>query len=142
VTPEAFVAERIADLSTVAGNRVYMLKLPQKPTLPAVRVQLIDDVTEQHLRGPQPTTTRVQVDAFAADGVNAYATLRQLSDEIHGDGLGPMASGVFGFKGDYGSPAIRIQNVRLAFRGQPVFEGEEVNLLRIRQDYFVDWSAA
>lgn len=144
MTVEAWARARILALSTSAGSRVYMLKLPQNPTLPAVRLQWIDEVTDQHLRGPNPSTTRLQVDAYVSEGSgDPYAIVRELADDIHGDGLGTGASGLFGFKGPVGSPvALLIENVRLAFRGQPIYEAEEIKALRIRQDYLIDWRAA
>jgi len=33
------------------GPRVYQLKLPQQPTLPAIRVQLVAEPAAYHLRG-------------------------------------------------------------------------------------------
>lgn len=119
-----------------------MLKLPQDATFPAVRVQWIDDVQGQHLRGPQPPVSRVQVDAYVAEGAEAYALVKALADDIHGDGLGDNASGVFGWRGEFGSPAIKIEDVRLAFRGPARYEGDEIRLLGIRQDYFIHWRAA
>ncbi len=144
MTPEEFVVARIEDIGTSAGERVWQLKLPQDPVLPAVRVQLIVGVTEQHLRGPQGTTrTRVQVDSFAAEsGADPYRTVRDLADAIRGDGLGTEASGLFGFKGEMGSPAIRVENVELVSDGPVDYEGDELRLLRIRQDYRVHWRAA
>lgn len=140
------MAERIVDLSTVAGSRVHMLKLPQRPTLPAVRVQLIGTPQGQHLRGPEGSfVSRVQVDSFEAEAVGstAYTSVRGLADEIAGDGHGDSATGVWGFVGlSQGSPAIRIDNVELVHDGTPQYEGEELRLLRIRQDYLVHWRAA
>lgn len=143
MTPEGFVADRIVDINTAAGARVYQLKLPQDPTLPAVRVQRIGNVREQHLRGPQGTVvTRVQVDSFVAEASGAYGSVTDLADAIKGDGLGDVASGLFGFKGTHGSPAILIENVEIVHDGTPDYEGEELRLLRIRQDYLVHWRAA
>ena len=141
MSPEEFVAERIAGLGTDAGSRVHMLKLPQRPTLPAVRVQAIGGVEDQHLRGPQGVNvTRVQVDSFAAETGDAYYTVRAMADAIMGEGEGDSASGVWGFIGwSVGSPAIRIANVELVHDGTPTYEADELRLIRIRQDYLVHW---
>jgi hypothetical protein len=141
MTPEGVVLERIVAIGTAAGARVYMLKLPQKPTLPAVRVQRIGGFRGEHLRGPQNLhVTRVQVDSFAADVGDAYATVEGLADEIRGDGLGPSASGLAGWIGEMGSPGIRVLNVVVDHDGTPDYEGNELRLARIRQDYLVHWS--
>lgn len=145
MTPEEWAVDRIEAISTSAGSRVWMLKLPQRPTLPAVRVQLVVGVFEQHLRGPQGTVrTRVQVDSFAAEsGADPYRTVRDLADAVRGDGLGPDASGLWGFKGDSGgSPSILIENVEIVNDGPVEYEGDELRLLRIRQDYRIHWRAA
>lgn len=137
------MVERIVALNTSASSRVYPLKLPQKPTLPAVRVQRIGGVREQHLRGPQgQTITRVQVDSFVADTGDAYAAVTDLAEEVKGDGLGDQASGLWGYKGSMGSPAIQIDNVEIVHDGTPEYEAEELRLVRIRQDYLVHWRAA
>lgn len=144
MTPEEFVVARIEDIATPAGSRVWQLKLPQEPVLPAVRVQLVAGVHRQHLRGPDGLTfTRVQVDSFAAEsGADPYDSVRDLADAIKGDGLGANASGLWGFTGEMGSPAIRVANVELVSDGPVDYEGEELKLLRIRQDYRVHWRAA
>jgi hypothetical protein len=146
VTPEVIVATRVAAIGAVTaivGQRVYMLKLPQRPTLPAVRVQRIDDVRDQHLRGPvNVNVARVQVDVFVADaGSDAYDTASDLMDAIKGDGLGPNASGLWGWIGSFGSPDdVRVLNAELA--GDSVdYEGDELRLLRMRQDFLLHWRA-
>jgi hypothetical protein len=144
VTPEGFVRDRIVDIATAAGSRVYMLKLPQKPTLPAVRVQRIGGLQDQHLRGPDGINrTRVQVDSYAAETADAYATVEALAADIRGDGLGASASGLWGFLGwSNASPSIQIVNVELDHDGTPDYEAGELRLLRIRQDYIVHWKDA
>src|SRR5688572_22754983 len=99
-----------------------MLKLPQKPTLPAVRVQRIGTVRDQHLRGPDGhQVTRVQVDAYAADVADAYDTVEGLAAAIRGNGLGNVASGVWGWTGELGSPSFRIMNIALEHDGTPEY---------------------
>jgi hypothetical protein len=141
--PEDVARERIVDINTAAGERVYMLMLPQRPTLPAVRVQLVGGFRGQHLRGPlNRYVTRVQVDSYAAasSGADAYADVQSLASAIRGDGLGPSASGLAGWIGEMGSPGIRVMNVEIDHDGTPDFEGGELRLVRIRQDYLVHWS--
>lgn len=133
MTAEGFVMALIAGLGTSAVSRVYMLKLPQLPTTPAVRVQRISNPRDQHLRGPDGhQITRVQVDSYATD----YFTAETLAAAIRGDGKG---SGLWGWTGQIGSPPITVMNVELPFDGTPEEEPAEKNLVRIRQDYLVHW---
>lgn len=144
MNPEQAVLARIQQLSAVTaiiGTRAYLLVLPQSPTYPAVRVQLIDDMETQHLRGPEGlATARVQVDAYAKvqSGANPYTTASALMEVIHGDGLGPVASGVYGWKGDIGSPPFRIKNCR-PMRFSKDFDPEELNIVTVSRDYLVDY---
>jgi hypothetical protein len=79
---------------------------------------------------------------FAAQA-SGYTVVKALAEDVKGDGLGPSASGLWGFKGEVGSPPeMRIENVELIHDGTPDYEDEELNLLRIRQDYLVHWKAA
>lgn len=140
MSPEEAVLNRIVDLNTSAGTRVYMLKLPQNVTLPAVRVQVIDDPGDYHLRGgSRPQVARVQVDAVAqeASGVGAYEVALQLADEINGDDLGSGLSGAIWSAA--GSPTSL--DVIGAFRvdRQPMYDPEELRQVRIRQDYSIHY---
>lgn len=148
MTPEQAVLERLVDCSGVTdlvGSRIYLLKLPQRPTLPAIRIQRISSPRFQHLRGPlYPARSRVQVDTFAAEssGGNAHAQATAVAEAVRGDGLGPGASGLWGWKGELGSPAeFRVLNIEVAFDGDPEYLADELRAVRIRQDYFVHWSA-
>lgn len=135
MTPEAAILARIVALNTSAGARVYQLKLPQSPTLPAVRVQLVDDLTQAHLRGGGSNlrVARVQVDAYAREGsgTDPYAEATDLAAEITGDDAG---SGLSGFRGTVSGMAI--ESVQVIDR-QAMYEAEELRLVRVRQDFSV-----
>lgn len=146
MTVEQIIADRVAELPTVValvGSRVYLDKLPHSPTYPAVRVQLVDDVEPRyHTRGRnRPITARVQVDAFAheASGVDPYAQVTALAEAIDGDGEGPAASGLSGWKGRVGSPSVTIHS---CFRTSRLrrYDPDELNLLIQTQDYLVSYS--
>jgi hypothetical protein len=142
VTPEQAVLERVLDIADVAalvGARGYLLKLPQGPTLPAVRVQLIDEVGDPHLRGSGgPKRSRVQVDAFApeASGSDPYAVASAVADAIAGPGDGTGLDGWIGSSG--GSPAVTVTGAFLIDRAVS-YEPGELRLVRVRQDYLVRW---
>jgi hypothetical protein len=145
VTVEEAVAERIlalAPVAAIAGTRVYQLKLPQAPTLPAVRVQLIDETPSYHLRGRFGLSpARVQVDAFAEErsGADPYAEAAALADAICGDRVAAgQPVGLSGWRGDAGgSPAtLRVGFVRLVDR-RPMYEHGATRMVRMQLDFTV-----
>lgn len=139
MTPEQLILERIKDLNTLAGDRVWMLKLPQFPQLPAVRVELIDDVTDYHLRGGNLLKrARVQVDAYAGEsgGGDPYDTAADLANQINGDDAGSGLSAAWWDSAI--SPACEVTGVFRLDRFVS-YEAEEQRLVRIRQDYDVHY---
>lgn len=142
MTVEEAIAARVADLAPVTAlvsSRVYLDRLPQAVTYPAVLVQLVSDPPQYHLRG-RKYRARVQVDAYAreASGVDAYAAAANLAAAIDGDGKGPAATGLSGWKGSVGSPPFVILG---CFRTSRLrrYDPDELNLLTMSQDYFVDY---
>lgn len=137
MTPEEAIAERILTISAVTalvGTRVYVEKLPQAGTYPAVLVQLVHEPTEYHLRGGLRFRARIQVDAYAAEaaGVDAYEQVTNLAEAIHGDDAG---SGLSGWTGTIGSPGFHVTGV-LRIERDRGYEPDELRLLRQRQDYW------
>jgi len=127
-------------LSALVATRVYLDKLPQTPTYPCVRVTLIDEQEGYHVRGGTAVkTSRVQVDAFAKElsGVDPYALAAAVADAIHGDEAG---SGLSGYQGSFGSPAIEIQGVFRMDRRR-YYDPDELRVLTMSQDYQVAYRA-
>lgn len=140
MTPEEAVAARVLDISAVTAlvsTRVYIDKLPQQPTYPAVLVQLVHEPSDdaEHLRGGARRKARVQVDAYEAEtnGGDAYTTVNTLADAIRGDDAG---SGLSGWVGSIGSPPFRVTAIRFIERVR-AYEPAEFRLLRQRQDYWI-----
>lgn len=138
MTPEEAVAARLLDIGAVTalvGARVYLDKLPQAGTYPAVLVQLISEPTDYHLRGGLRDRARVQVDAYVAEanGADSYTQVMALADAINGDDAG---SGLSGWTGELGSPALRITGILRVDRSRS-YEPDELRLLRQRQDFLV-----
>lgn len=141
MSPEEAVVARLGDIAAVnalVGTRIYQLKLPQKPTLPAIRVQEISEVRSYHLRGGSSRgRTRVQVDVYANEtaGNDPYGDAIALAAAVHGDEAG---SGLSGWVGDVdGSPAsMRVTGILRDSRTVE-YEAEELRLVRVRQDYLV-----
>lgn len=143
MTVEEVVRERLLDLPDVTalvGTRIYQQRLPQGGTLPAVRVQIISEPTDYHLRGGSGMyRARVQVDVFAhASADDPYADVTEIAAAIHGDDAG---SGLSGWHGQAGGspPAMRVHVARRVDR-MVRFESEELQQVRCRQDYMVDWT--
>ena len=145
MTVEEAVWARILALPAVAAivsTRVYQTILPQRPTLPAVRVMLVDDPRAQHFRGPEGTRKgRVQVDAYGG-GADPEAEAIALSAAIDGDGLGTNASGLFGWIGDIGSPPFEVLNVSYASGRKKDYEAAEKREVRVILDYYVTYREA
>lgn len=132
MTPAATIKTRLSGLSavtTLVGTRIYVDLLPQKVTLPAIRLQRISERAMGHLRGASAMRlARVQVDALATTLESATA----IADAAHGDDAG---SGLSGFTGNVSGQAV--------FAILPVdvrsdYEGEELTpLWRVSRDYLV-----
>jgi hypothetical protein len=135
VTVESAVrAVLVADpgVGALVGGRVYQLKLPQGVTLPAVRVQLIDNPAAYHLRGADAlSAARVQTDVYAAEtsGGDPYRVAESVADAVD--------AALSGKKLDVGSPPAR--HIAGAFRisRRTQYEGDVLREVRILQDYDV-----
>lgn len=143
MTPETAVTDRllaIGALTALVSTRVYQLRLPQSATFPAVRVQLVGEVEDVHLRGASGLSrTRVQVDAFdrESSGADPYAGAADVAEAIHGDGSGNGLAGWIGEAG--GSPATIAVRTVLRVDRFVDYEPGEMRLVRVRQDYHVFW---
>lgn len=117
------------DVRVFAASRVYQLKLPQQPTLPAIRVQLISEPAIYHLRGfTNLLQAVVQIDAFANEfdvlRPDPYDTVQQLSVAIDRCLSGSR----------FHDPPITVAgSVRLG--RQPLYDADELRLARIMHEY-------
>lgn len=76
---------RIIAASTGAGSRVTWVERPQSAALPAVTLQIVSDLREQHLRGFQSIrNTRVQIDCWAKSEDNGagYSKATALKEAV------------------------------------------------------------
>lgn len=133
MSPEQAIVARLLATSAVTalvGQRVWLLKLPQKPTLPAIRVQLIDNPQGKHLRGPnRSTAARVQVDCYQAEGAaTPYDTIVAVATAVNA----ALVNEPFDVS------SVRVTNVEELDR-RSLYEADELNLLRMFQDFRV-WS--
>lgn len=139
--------EQVSAVTNVVSDRLYAVNPPQQPTTPYVRVQRISSPLDQHLRGPgYPAQWRFQVDCCDADGdgKDPLGTVDALAAAVIGDGLGPGASGLFGWMGQLGGSPVRfnVRNVELLHAGDREFFPEEMRMVRVRTDFLFHWSPA
>ena len=139
---ETAIRDRLAAdaaVSAIVGTRVYRLKLPQNPTLPAVRVQRISRVEyEGHLRGRAARfRSRVQVDALAneydSNNPDPLGTQESLMRAID-DALVAQA-----FDSGDSPPSIRVWLICQA-NAMEEYDANELRQVKGSQDYFVIWS--
>jgi hypothetical protein len=141
VTPEEAVVARLESLTPVTalvGDRIYLHMLPEGAAYPAVRVQLVAEDSEYHIRGQVAMkSARVQVDHYTHEtsGVDAYAALATLAAAIDGDGNGTAATGLSGWKGSIGSPAFDVSGCFRVMRMGPRYDEDELQVLTMTQDY-------
>lgn len=129
----------VSALTALVSTRIYSLKLPQTPTLPAVRLQQVSEVEPMQLRGSSGLArARVQVDAYAQEGsgTDPYAQAHQVSAAAHGTFAGGAASGLNGWRGTVGSPGFEILEIESAGL-QEGFNPEELRQVIVSRDYFV-----
>ena len=137
----------ITPLTALIGQRVYPAKLTQGERRPSVVFQCFRAGQGQHLRGPVGIQeTRLQADVYVdeASSDDPFSDANAIMEALYGDGLGPTASGLFGFVGDLGgSPAtLRILNVAdVLTRGPLSDQDNEVVRVRLQQDFLVHWKA-
>jgi hypothetical protein len=83
---------------------------------------------------------RVQVDAIAnvTTGGNGYTTVRNLTEVLHGNGRGPSATGLLGWKGTIGP--LTITGIFSILDAVAEITPDAVNQIRMRRDYQVWFS--
>ena len=138
MTPVVAVIARLRDaapLTALVSTRVVNQHLGQNPTLPCVVAFEVDAFNGQHLRGPDGLgRARVQVESRAA----TKPVVDAVAAAVHGDGLGPNASGLFGWMGSVGSPSFDIVNVEDAGR-RAGYDADELRQYWVQRDYIVKY---
>lgn len=123
MTPAEVVRERILAISAVTaliGSRCYSVIFPQKPTWPSARVQDINEIEDLHLRGSVGVIeglVQVEVISGQRTAVSALSEAKQVMALIHGATQGfaaGIATGLLGWSGSIGSPAVTVDVVRPA----------------------------
>lgn len=126
-------------VTALVASRIYAQTLPQSPTLPAVRLQVISEDEALHLRGTNGLLrTRVQVDSIAevTSGSDVRADATAVDAAVHGDGAN---SGLCAYTGVSGG--IHIESVLPADRREG-YDAEELRQYVVSRDYYVTFRAA
>lgn len=148
---EEGVIWRLLEIPAVVAlisTRAYPLLLPQMPVLPAVRVQVVNEGQHYHLRGQTNAAgTLIQVDSYAErrSGADPFADASELARAIKGT-WEPGASsstppdGLSGWRGRVGGspPTLEIRGAFFVNRAT-IFEPNEFRLVRVRQDFRIQW---
>lgn len=116
-------------VTALVSTRVYAMTLPQHPTFPAIRVSLIDEPEQYHLRGKERMTrARVQVDCFARkmSGNDPKALATSIATAVN-DALTVEGWSV-------GSPPLVVSGAFQILR-RLVFESEELQIVREMRDF-------
>jgi hypothetical protein len=125
--------DRMMDLSAVTAlvsSRVYVQVLPQRPTLPAVRLQKIDEQQGMQFRGSIGVVrARVQVDAVST---TREASL-EIDQAIAGTGDG---TGLIGWRGTVASPSEEILAI-LPSNVTEQYDADDLNQFKVIRDYIV-----
>ena len=143
---EMAIADRVAGLAPVvaiAGARVYLDRLPQSPTYPCVRVELVDDLAHDAPAGPGGPGHRAhpgrRLRRSQVSGADPYQVASDLADAIEGDGLGDGASGCRVSRHDRRqSRAARCWGFPDRSAGAE-YDPDELRVITISQDYRVEY---
>lgn len=120
----------IAAVTALVGSRVTTGQLPQSTDLPAVLVEVVDDVPAAHLRGGNSLVpTRVQVTAVANSRAEAVA----VATAVFGDGAG---GGLANWRGTAGSPGTPVRWVK-ALGKREGYDPDELRQYRVSRDFMV-----
>jgi hypothetical protein len=135
----------MAPLTSLVGQRVFELVLPQNEKRTAVRFFVMGAPRPTHRRGPvNHFSQRVQVDSYVPiGGIDPLGEVKAIADAVMGDGLGDDATGLSGWRGSLvGSPdTLHVFDVEVTDDGQGMVEMDEIRRVRIRQEYRVHWRA-
>lgn len=129
MTIEQVTTDRLESVSAVTnlvGTRIYQLKLRQNTQFPAIRVQLISDPRDYHLRGEIDLgRARVQIDSYGLEtGADPYGAVAAVADAVE-VALSGVVFTVGGFK---------VKGAFQIFR-RALHEPGTQPLIRIHQDF-------
>jgi hypothetical protein len=140
VSIEQLVLEHLLasdDVEAIVDDRGSLLILPQDSELPALRVQLIDEIERVTLAGDLTNLfrARVQVDVWtSADAAeNPYASARAAGQTIR-NRLVLKSAGGQRFEGGGSPPTLAVSSVQTLDKDID-YDPDERRLVRMRQDF-------
>jgi hypothetical protein len=134
----------IAAVTALVSTRVYCALLPQGSRSSAIRVSMVAGIPETlHLRGRSSVLIdRVQLDCYAAsDAADPLGDARALALAAMGDMAGGVATGLLGWCGSLGSPAVHVDLIEPASRPDEVYMPDELRQWVVTQDLYVHYRA-
>lgn len=143
MTPAEATRLRILSLASVTsliGQRCYAVVFPQKFQWPAARVQDIGQIETLQLRGLVGVVRgRVQVEVCSGmrSGVSPLDEARSVMAAIDGDIVNGVVTGLRGWSGTVGSPAVTVDSVIPADYREFFEELGTDRIYRVQKDYFV-----
>ena len=118
-------------LGPAVGGRVYQLILPPNVAYPAVRLQLVDEISRGHTRGADDLRrARVQVDVYGTEAAG-YSAITAIGELASAALLNQAPRYVE-------STGLLVVSAALESR-RVIFEAEELRLIRVLQDFLI-WS--
>jgi len=137
VTIDTAMRARLLSLSpvtTLVGTSVWAgPKWPQKPELPAILVFIASQVERMHTRGPDVFSATIQVNSRALSRAGALA----VDAAVQGNGLGPNATGLKGWKGT--ASGIVVHAVLPALGFSEGFDPDELQQYVVRRFFNVQF---
>lgn len=132
VAVRKYLASR-TEVTSLVGQRIFQLILPQDVELPAVRIQTISEPQPYHLRGPADLKrTRIQIDCygkttgFKTGDLDPYTVVSNVAAAVNA-----VLSGV-----KFKLQDVNVQGIFRVTR-RALYEGEELRLVRVSQDFEV-----
>jgi len=127
--------EAVAAVTALVSTRIYLGVLPQKATLPAIRVQRVSENEFMHMRGTSAVyRTRVQVDSVS-NASDAAGQALAVDAAVHGDGA---STGLVGWQGTAGG--IEITGVMPA-TVRETYDADELRQYKVMRDVLVWWKS-
>lgn len=127
-------------VTALVASRIRLFKIRQsEPTFPVVRLQDIGQFQRMHHRGALSVkNARVQVDSIAMEGngIDVESVAWAVDQAILGPGDG---SGLLGFKGDIGSPSVRIYSV-IDGGALPGYDAQELKQFKVMRNYLIEFA--
>jgi len=71
-----------ASINALISNRCYQVRLPERTSMPAVRIQKISDVPFKDNDGSTMWSARIQVDTYATDHASAQRIATLIMNEL------------------------------------------------------------